>query len=83
MVGGVALAPTSSTVQQYPVSQSALRPSKTVGSPEDTVQLSDVTQRTLAPSTQAPPQPAPTLGQLVRDAANGDISAFARLAVIG
>jgi hypothetical protein len=83
MISNVTPAPTSTTVQQYPAVQSAPPPSKTVKSPEDTVQLSDETQRNLTAAKQSAPQPAPTLGQLVRDAADGDITALARLAVIG
>jgi hypothetical protein len=82
MIGGVSLALISTTAQ-YPAAQSAPPPSKTVSFPEDSVQLSDETQRTLTTSKQSASQPGPTLGQLVRDAANGDISALARLAVVG
>jgi hypothetical protein len=76
MIASIASTAVANTAQQYVFAQSAL-PSRTVKSPEDTVQLSD------AASKQSAPQPAPTLGQLVRDAANGDITALARLAVIG
>jgi hypothetical protein len=85
MISNVSSAPTSTTVQQYPAARSAPPPSRTANSPQDTVQLSDVTQRAVTTQKQSAPQPAPapTLGQLVKDAANGDISALARLSVIG
>jgi hypothetical protein len=83
MISNVSSAPTSTAVPQYPVARSAPPPSKTASSSQDTVQLSDVTQRAVASQKQSAPQPAPTLGQLVKDAANGDITALARLSVIG
>jgi hypothetical protein len=83
MISNVSSAPTSTTVQQYPAARSAPLPSKTASSSKDTVQLSDVAQRATTPQKQSAPQPALTLGQLVKDAANGDITALARLSVIG
>jgi hypothetical protein len=86
MISNVSSAPTSTTVQQYPAARSAPPPSGTANYPQDTVQLSDVTQRAAAATQkQSAPQPAPppTLGQLVKDAASGDITALAQLAVIG
>jgi len=83
MISNVSSAATSTAVQQYPAARSAPPPSRTVSSSQDTVQLSDVTQRSVTAQKQSAPQPAPTLGQLVKDAANGDISALARLSVIG
>ena len=83
MVSNVSSAPTSNTVQQYPAARSAPPPSKTVSPPQDTVQLSDATQRALTVPKQSAPQAPPSLGELVRDAASGDISAMAQLAVIG
>ena len=83
MISNVSPAPTSSAVQQYPAAQSAPPPSKAARAPEDTVQLSDATQRAMAAPKQSAAQPAPTLDQLVRDAANGDVSALARLVMVG
>jgi hypothetical protein len=83
MISNVSSAATSTTFQQYSAAQSAAPPSRRANSPEDTVQLSDATQRAVTFPKQSAPQPPPTLGQLVKDAANGDISALARLSVIG
>jgi hypothetical protein len=83
MISNVSSAATNTAVQQYPAARSAPPPSRTASSPQDTVQLSDVTQRAVTYPKQSAPQPAPTLGQLVKDAANGDIGALARLSVIG
>jgi len=73
----------STTVQQYPAAQSTPLLARAATSSGDTVELSDTTQRALTASQQSVPQPQPTLHQLVEDAANGDISALARLSVIG
>ena len=83
MISTVSSATTTTNFQRYSAAQSAPPPSRTANSPQDTVQLSDATQRAVAFPKQSAPQPAPTLGELVKDAANGDITALARLSVIG
>jgi hypothetical protein len=63
--------------------QSATRVSKTPPAAEDSVQLSSRTQQSLAVTGQTKSQAQPTISQLVKEAAGGDLSALARLAVIG
>jgi hypothetical protein len=88
MIGSISTTPTSISFQQYSAAQSAPPPSKAAPAVEDTVQLSDQTQQTLnsqqssAKKETAPPS-QPSISQLVKEAADGDLSALARLAVVG
>jgi hypothetical protein len=75
--------PANANVQQYPIARSAPVYARAATASGDTVELSDAAQQALTAPTQSAPQSPPNLSELVRDAANGDISALAQLAVIG
>ncbi len=53
------------------------------GSNEDTVQLSAETQQQLANAKSSAPPQQPSISQIIKEAADGDISALAKLALIG
>ena len=72
----------NANVQQYPITRSAPVYARATAS-GDTVALSNAAQQVLTTPAQSAPQTPPNLSELVRDAANGDISALAQLAVIG
>jgi hypothetical protein len=83
MVSNVTSTPTTNTVQQYPAARSAPLFARAATASGDTVELSSAAQRALTTPAQSAPQSPPSLSELVKDAANGDISALAQLAVIG
>jgi hypothetical protein len=72
------------SVQQTPaVRLVPSSPSKGVTSNEDTVQLSSETQKYIANAkSSASPAAAPNITQIIKEAADGDISALAKLALI-
>ena len=72
-----AIAPTFPTVHSVP------SPSKGTTSNEDTVQLSPETQQHLASTKASAPPPQPSFDQIIREAADGDITALAKLALVG
>jgi hypothetical protein len=87
MIGSISTTPTSISFQQYSAAQGAPPPSK-AAAVEDTVQLSDQTRQTLnsqpgSAKKETAPSSQPSIGQLVKEAADGDLSALARLAVVG
>jgi hypothetical protein len=72
-----AIAPTYPTVHNVP------SPSKGTTSNEDTVQLSQETQQHLAATKASAPPAQPSLDQIIKEAAGGDITALAKLALVG
>jgi hypothetical protein len=82
MTSSISSISSSAGVEQYPAPRNAPPLARAATASGDTVALSDATQRALAASKQSAPQPL-TLGELVRNAANGDISALARLVMVG
>jgi hypothetical protein len=80
----VSFAPASTSVQQPQAVQQRVPSSSTKGVPsnEDTVQLSSVTQQHLTNASASAPTTQPTITQIVKEAADGDITALAKLALI-
>jgi len=73
----------STSVQQSPTVHVVPSSSnKGATSNEDTVQLSATTQQHLANAKASAPPPQPTFSQIIKEAADGDISALAKLALI-
>lgn len=85
MIGNISSTLASSSVQQTPAVK-LVPSSQAQGSTsnEDTVQLSAETQQHLANTTTKASSAAsqPSMSQIIREAADGDITALAKLALI-
>jgi hypothetical protein len=82
MIGDVSSTQPNTFVAQYPAVRSVPFSSKAAAPTEDTVQLSSQAQRILASSKQIQPATSQSFSQIIKEAANGDILALARLALI-
>ena len=82
MIGDVSSTQPNTFVAQYPAVRSVPFSTKTAAPTEDTVQLSGQAQRILASSRQTQPATSQSFSQIIKEAANGDILALARLALI-
>jgi anti-sigma28 factor (negative regulator of flagellin synthesis) len=83
MVSSVSSTPQSNSIVQYQPVQRTQQTQTATKSTEDSVQLSAQAQQAAASSKTKSPASQPTVEQLVNEAANGDISALFRLAVVG
>ena len=84
MISNLSSTLATSSVQQTPaVKLVPSSQSKGATSNEDTVQLSAETQQHLANATKSSsPASQPSMSQIIREAADGDITALAKLALI-
>ena len=86
MIGNISSTQPEGFAAQYPAVRSVPPPSSAATLPvEDTVHLSSQAQGILSDSNakQSAVPSAVTLNQIIKEAAGGDISALARLALIG
>jgi len=84
MIGNISSASANTNVQQFPTVHNVASPLiKGTPSNEDTVQLSTETQQHLS-NTKAPAQTSSSsINQIIKEAADGDIAALAKLALVG
>jgi hypothetical protein len=83
MISNISSSSASTSAQQYLPSYNVPSSAKGTTAYEDTVQLSDETQRYLT-STKANTAPAQaSISQIIREAAGGDIAALDRLTLVG
>jgi len=82
MISNISSTTASANAPVYPTVQNVPSPAKGTASKEDTVQLSAETQRHLT-NTKASAAAPPSFDQIIREAANGDITAMAKLALVG
>ena len=83
MIGNISSTSATTNVQPPPAAYRAASASSSgaSSSSEDTVQLSAETQQHLANAKSSAPA-QPSIGQIVKEAADGDINALAKLALI-
>ena len=83
MISNVSSALATDNVQQNPAVKSVPSfPSKGPTSNEDTVQLSAETQNHLANTKSSAAPAQPSMAQIIKEAADGDINALAKLELI-
>jgi hypothetical protein len=81
MISNISSIPAGATAPAFSTVHTVPSPSKGTTSNEDTVQLSPETQQHLA-NTRSSSPPA-SLDQIIKEAAGGDITALAKLALVG
>jgi hypothetical protein len=82
MLGAISSISSSFNVQRYPAVQTVPSPSKgTNTSNEDTVQLSNVAQQAVKARAAAAAAPQ-SITEIIKEAADGDISALAQLVLV-
>jgi hypothetical protein len=81
MIGNISLSP-SADVQQYSAGVGVPSSSRAASSKEDSVQLSAETQQYLTNNKASTPAAQPSFSQIIKEAADGNIAAFAKLALI-
>jgi hypothetical protein len=84
MISNLSSTAASTNVQQYQAVRHVPSPSQGATSTEDTVQLSAETQQHLANNTKGSTPPAqPSFDEIIKEAADGNIAALAKLALVG
>jgi hypothetical protein len=83
MISSISSPSASISVQQYRPTYNAQYPPTGTNSYTDTVQLSDETQQYLTNAKASAPAAQPSFSEIVKEAADGDIGALAKLALIG
>jgi len=82
MIGNISSTHAANYVQPPPALFKVAAASSGTSSNEDTVQLSAETQQHLANAKSSSPPAQPSIAQIVKEAADGDINALAKLALI-
>ncbi len=85
MISNISSAPAATYVQPPPALYKTAAATSGATSKGDTVQLSAETQQHLAASAKSgssAPAAPPSFTQIIREAADGDIAAFAKLALV-
>jgi hypothetical protein len=84
MISNISSTSPIASLQQYPAARNVpSSPKGSSSSNEDSVQLSEQTQRHLADTKASGPPPGASLDQIIKEAAGGDITAIAKLALVG
>lgn len=81
MIGNISSSAASTDIQQYRPAYKVASAAQGTTANEDTVQLSDATQRYLT-NTKTNNQPA-SISEVIKEAADGNIAALAKLALVG
>ena len=82
-MSSAAAAGASTNFQQYSALHNVPSSSKGATSNEDTVQLSAQAQQQLASTKASAPAPQPSFDQIIKEAADGNIAALVKLALVG